>query len=80
MIKLITNFNITANQIVEWFDEFMETYPNGYKGHTINEHNGLYDVTIAYDDTAAAPANLVENSTKTVRTSSKKGGEIEWHI
>ena len=65
MIKLITNFNITTKEIEEWFDEFMETYPNGYKGHTITEHNGLYDVSIAYDDTGTSPANLVESSTKT---------------
>lgn len=65
MIKLIINFNMTANEIEEWFDEFMETYPNGYKCHTITEHNGLYDVSIAYDDTGIAPTNLVETSTKT---------------
>lgn len=88
MIKLYVNFNITANQIEEMFNEFMETYPNGYKGHTITEHNGLYDVSIAYDDTGTAPsnlvetsdetapANLVESSAGTVKASSKKGGEV----
>ena len=60
MIKLKTNFNLTPKQIKKCFDELMETYANGYKGHTINEHNGLYDLTIAYDDTG------------TVKTSSKK--------
>ena len=56
MIKLKAKFNITHKQIEAWFDEFMASYPNGYKGHTINERNGLYDVTIAYDDTGAVKA------------------------
>lgn len=60
MIKLKTIFNVTPKHVEKWFNEFMETYPNGYKGHTINEHNGLYDVTIAYEDMG------------TVKTSSKK--------
>ena len=57
MIKLKTIFNVTPKQIEETFNKFMETYPNGYKGHTINEHNGLYDVTIAYDDTGTVKAS-----------------------
>ena len=51
MIKLKTISNVTQKQIEETFNKFMETYPNGYIGHTIIEHNGLYDVIIAYDDT-----------------------------
>lgn len=53
MIKLKTIFNVTPKQIEETFNKFMEIYPNGYKGHTINEHNRLYDLMIAYDDTEA---------------------------
>ena len=60
MIKLKTIFNITPKQIEECFNKFVETYPNGYKELAINEHNGLYDLIITYDDAG------------TVKTSSKK--------
>ena len=60
MIKLKAKFNITPKQVEKCFNEFMASYPSGYKSHTINEHSGLYDLTIVYDDTG------------TVKTSSKK--------